>query len=1059
METFPNIAIRASAGTGKTFQLSNRYISLVNAGEPPERILAITFTRKAAGEIQGRILTRLVEAASAPDKLSELQHHIGGPPLDLRRCLHLLRTLLQHLHRLRISTLDSFFIQIAGGLALEVGLPVAWQIAEDIDDRRLRAEAMQVLLKEDALPEWVTLMRLLSKGDATRTVSRQLFNIVTDLYDLAQQTEATAWQSLPRPPPLSQEDLREAIHQISAYAFSDERFTKARDGDMAAACREDWEAFVSKGLAKPILYGKDTYYRKPIDLAVLEPYRRLIQHAQAILITRIARQNDATWHLLDRFGKAYQPLKFRRRTLRFDDITRVLADALTRDQLDRISYRLDAPVRHLLLDEFQDTSVPQWKAMQPFAEMVTERNEQSFFCVGDVKQAIYGWRGGVSELMDAVITQLPHVTEERLNHSYRSSQVVMDTVNTVFDRLDENTVMKPYPVVVADWRRRFDNHTTERSDLQGHVSMTAARAANEGEEQSIVTLQYAAEEVARLHHKHPERTIGILVRRNQTVARLIYALRHTHRIMASEEGGNPLTDSVAVQLILSLLRLADHPGDTVAGFHVAHSPLGGVVGLDHHDDKAAMQRVSLEVRQDLLAMGYGRTIYGWVRGLVDSCDQRELNRLLQLVDVAYSYEPQATERTVDFVMVVRAKRVEAPTAAPVRVMTIHQAKGLQFDIVVLPELDVNLEGQPPPVVVHRAGPTLPIEAICRHVNKELRPVLLPPRFQEMFTEHSAQVVNESLCLLYVAMTRAIHALHMMVAPPHANEKTARKTFASVVRVALCGGAPAPPETVLYEHGMPDWQQERGEHTPTNRATPTETDTAAPQPLTVQLRVSSARRARGLKRIRPSQAAAEPMVTLAERLRPEVSHAMLRGALLHAWLEQIEWLDDGEPTEATLCRVAQDFAHTDLDITAELQAFRRMLEMSQTRRVLSRCGYDDLAHLGFSDACCSDWKPQDIVLRVFRERPFAVREPDAVVYGSIDRLVLVYHRDRLLTADILDFKSDTLSVGDASGMQEAIARYQPQMAMYRQAMARQFGLEVSHIATRLLFLQLGEVQRA
>jgi ATP-dependent exoDNAse (exonuclease V) beta subunit len=186
-----------------------------------------------------------------------------------------------------------------------------------------------------------------------------------------------------------------------------------------------------------------------------------------------------------------------------------------------------------------------------------------------------------------------------------------------------------------------------------------APTAPEGEEQSIVTLQWAAAEVARLHHEHPDRTIGILVRRNQAVARLIYALRHMHGIAASEEGGNPLTDSVAVQCVLSLLRLADHPEDTVARYHVAQSPLGSIVGFEHYDDDTAVHQVSLSVRQRLMAIGYGRTIYGWVKALAGSCDQRELNRLFQLVELAHGYEPQSTERSIDFVEYVCAQKVEA----------------------------------------------------------------------------------------------------------------------------------------------------------------------------------------------------------------------------------------------------------------------------------------------------------------------------------------------------------------------------------------------------------------
>jgi ATP-dependent helicase/nuclease subunit A len=457
-------------------------------------------------------------------------------------------------------------------------------------------------------------------------------------------------------------------------------------------------------------------------------------------------------------------------------------------------------------------------------------------------------------------------------------------------------------------------------------------------------------------------------------------------------------------------------------------------------------------------MGYGRTIYGWVHALADSCDQRELHRLSQLVELANSYEPQGTERPTDFVAYVCAKKVENPTAAPVRVMTMHQAKGLEFDIVVLPELDVNLEGLPPPVVVGRAGPTQPIEVVCRYVSKELRP-LLPAQFQEMFTAHTTQVVNESLCLLYVAMTRAVHALSMIMAPSRPNEKTIPKTFAGIVRTALYGGAKAEPEAVLYEHGMPNWQQKHIGPPPTEIPEMSASGAGELERLTLRLRAPLARRARGLERVRPSQAAEGPGVRLADRLRPGASQAMARGALLHAWLAHIEWLDHGEPEEGMLRRVAHHFASVGLDIEAEIQAFRSMLALPQTRTVLSRRGYGDLAQLGFSATCCTDVQYQNVALRVLRERPFAVRENDAVVYGIIDRLVLFCRGDKVLAADLLDFKSDAIAVRDVAEIDQVVARYQPQLTMYHRAMTQHFALDVDRIATRLLFVQVGEVRRA
>jgi ATP-dependent exoDNAse (exonuclease V) beta subunit len=1051
---FPHVVIRAAAGTGKTFQLTKRYLSLINAGVSPAHILAVTFTRKAAGEILDRLLLGLAEAALSTTTLAALQQHMTGPALDRASCVTLLQTLLRGLHQLQISTLDSFFVQIARGLALELGLPIDWQIVEELEDQQLRIDAMQALWADEALAELVTLLRLLSKGDAPRSVVAILEDLTTELLHIAQQTEAQAWHALPRPSPLSPAALEAALQAIATLRFAEARFTKARDSDVAAARCQGWATLVSQGLAGRMIAGENTYYRKPIISEVYDAYQPLLHHARAMLIGEIADQTEATWRILERFRQAYRRLQVRRRAFRFEDITQALARTLPHTALAHIDYRLDAPLAHLLVDEFQDTALTQWDAIRPWAERMTAQDGHSFFCVGDSKQAIYGWRGGMAELLDAVGTSLPHVTTAQLDCSYRSSQVVIDTVNTVFDTLHTNPVLSAYPAVVTAWRQRFTQHTTTRTDLHGYCCVLTAPVAHEDAPQAVVTLQWAAEAIARLHREHPDRTMGILVRRNHAVAQLIALLRHVHGIAASEEGGNPLTDSVAVQLILSLLRLADHPGDTVACFHVAHSPLGLLIGLERYDDQAVIYRVALDIRQRLMTMGYGQTISSWVQALADACDQRELHRLLQLVELAYGYEAQATERPTDFVAYVAAKKVEDTAAAPVRVMTIHQAKGLQFAIVVLPELDIPLEGHIPPVVVGRTAPTHPITAVCRYVKKELRP-LLPAQFQQMFEEHTTQVVNEALCLLYVAMTRAMQALYLMLAPARPQEKTIPKTLAGMVRGALCAGLTAPPETMLYEHGAPDWHQRRGQQ-PMQSPQATQADAEAHATFSLQLRPSSTRRGRGLERVRPSQAAA-PLVPGEDWLRPRPAQTLARGSLLHAWLEQIEWLDDGEPDVALLRRIAVRHSTGGLDIDAELQAFYRLLAVPQIRMVLSRRGYEQPAALGFSAACCAELQSPQVTLQVLRERPFAIRDGDAIVHGIIDRLVLYAQEERVIAADILDFKSEVVSVDDASAIDAAVTRYQPQLMLYQRAIGRQYALDLERIAMRLCFLQCGVIQ--
>src|SRR5206468_3239379 len=128
-----------------------------------------------------------------------------------------------------------------------------------------------------------------------------------------------------------------------------------------------------------------------------------IRHARSAILRGLADQTRATWNLLDRFDRELWSLKRATGKLRFGDVTLSLADALQGQSLraDAFGFRLDGAVEHLLLDEFQDTSLAQWRVLRPIARGIIQEateTKRSFFCVGDVKQAIYGWRGGLPEI-------------------------------------------------------------------------------------------------------------------------------------------------------------------------------------------------------------------------------------------------------------------------------------------------------------------------------------------------------------------------------------------------------------------------------------------------------------------------------------------------------------------------------------------------------------------------------------------------------------------------------------------------------------------------------------
>ena len=417
MSSFSHVLISASAGTGKTFQLSNRYIGLLHSGVTPDQILATTFTRKAAGEILDRVIVRLAEAALDADQRQKLAEQLAIASLTQSRCYELLGQLLRQLHRLRVSTLDAFFAQLAGSFSLELGLPTGWRIIEELHEKYLRTEAIERTLQGDSTHDVQRLLHLMAKGTAQRSVSEMVRETVNQLYNLYMETDAAAWQQIPQPKLLSSERLASLIQELRDAALPvDKNFAKARDKDLAAAETGDWESFIGTGLAAKVLAGETTYYRKTIPAEVVRLYEQLLNQARGVLLQQMAGQTQATYELLDKFHVIYAQLKQQSGALRFEDITRALAASDRLGSIDGQHFRLDTPIAHLLLDEFQDTSLTQWRVLRPFAQFVTATDDaragaaaggrSSFFCVGDVKQAIYAWRGGKSEIFEALADDL-----------------------------------------------------------------------------------------------------------------------------------------------------------------------------------------------------------------------------------------------------------------------------------------------------------------------------------------------------------------------------------------------------------------------------------------------------------------------------------------------------------------------------------------------------------------------------------------------------------------------------------------------------------------------------
>lgn len=1079
----PNEIIRASAGTGKTFALSNRYLVLLASGVDCQSILATTFTKKGAGEILDRIVQRLSAAAlsdqAAEELTVELDFQVSRP--HAARVLH---ELLKNLHRLEISTLDSFFNRVAKAFSLELGLPPIWDLVEEQQIQMLREEAVQSVLRSEELE---TLRHLMDKGESNRRIQSLLMDTVVDLYEDYRDSRWDAWDQLEDPGSrLTSNEMEKLVLESGQREYRTRQ--KNWDALHQLIVDENWGSISEHTAVQNVLDGKTKYYNSPIPEDAVVMLQQLIAHCRSWVIERLRLRNLSTRQLLAAFGQEFEGAKDRLGQLFFDDIADRLKKFVQGAATDQFSFRMDHQIQHLMLDEFQDTSPTQWSILSPFAHQVTRDGEpgRSFFCVGDMKQAIYGWRGGVAEIFDVVQQQLPNLqSAQQMVKSYRSSPVIIDFVNDLFGNLNRFTSNDDdVNASVRSWSQWFLPHQTQRLDYPGHVTIQYAddcdpelaksKSVSKDLVQNENVVDAVVEKISTLIQTLPPgATIGVLTRTNRDVGRIIFALQSAD-VPASEEGGNPLTDSAAVDLILSAFQLADHPGDDVARYHISHSDLASMFDLNPESDSnrgensKAVAGGAASVRRMILELGVGPTVEAMANLLTPKCTRRERVRLQSLVEMAYA-DPQDQQRWSlrprRFVQYVQEKKVSDASSAQVRVMTIHRSKGLEFDVVVMPLLkagSVGMSGMPPKIILGRESPADPANMVTRYVGQKEQK-FLPENFQDAFKDDERRKIRESMCLLYVAITRAAHALHVIAS---CGQKSTSKTMAGVVLATMTDGdAPAP--GIVFESGDPAWFED--ESYAKRRTSPSgddadDDDDEQGQPLLNRFyrpdpktqkpnRVQSGLQSRrGVENVTPSALEGGDLVNLRDVIGSNGATegaAMERGSLLHGCFECVQWLDQSVPSEEQLNQHLEEMSAGSALKRNAIKEFFKSIEKPSLANLLNFESYRKQYLVQFGDAGNR--------MEVFNERRFAATIDQAqrteLIEGVVDRLVLIYQDDRLIAADVIDFKSDAIQSQELSAK---VAQYRPQLSAYREALAVNLGLPTSSISTRLAFISTGDV---
>lgn len=666
----------ANAGSGKTWTLANRIlrwlIDEIRAGRAPEPsgTLAVTFTRKAAGEILARVLAHAAQGARAGDAGAKARRDfepvIGAA--SEAEYLAALKALCADLHRLPIGTLDGYFNRIAASMPEEIGLPAEWTLGEETELQEIRARAAAEILADD---EAEKMLDLLEQGAPKPSVSSSIESLLGGQHSITPLDiyravaiggedaidHAYGWMR-----PLIDRGALEAkksetlAAELKSLAVSAEKLNKnwqkAVHKLIELLEQRDWIELAGNNFLLK-MDRNEPYYSKPMPPEFARVGGEIARCLRAALIADLDRKLEGARTVLPKADAALVRLQRETGIYGFSDITRGIADAARRKDSrvadpDALRETLGVELRDLAIDEAQDTSVEQFRAMKPLLDEVLgghgPERAGRFLLVGDPKQSIYGWRGGTPGLIEEIEREYSGNLGEAkpLAKSFRSSPILMDFVNRVFGDIAEvlpslvgekkHAELIGDKIGVFDWAKshglppsctesafkqalvqwKFVPHESARPELGGFVSAyacgDAAEAGADGdpveresapveaeggdassrgssEAGEISQTQCAAAIAAKILRERPGRTIGILARTNALVADTIAKLKALG-IPASDEGRATLLDSPAVAGVVAMLRLIDTPSDRISHFLVSRGPMAKVTGLAKLEERA-----------------------------------------------------------------------------------------------------------------------------------------------------------------------------------------------------------------------------------------------------------------------------------------------------------------------------------------------------------------------------------------------------------------------------------------------------------------------------------------
>ncbi len=652
------MALKASAGSGKTFALSVRFLALLFKGANPSEILTLTFTKKATAEMKERILDYLKilqkenledekEKEKSQNILKELEEKYRLDPSFVQNSTQKIYQRFLNAE-IRISTIDAFFQSILRKFCWFVGLSANFEVNEDtkIHQQRLNASFLSALNNEQLEELSVFIAQCLSYDSYTSdSILERLRFLKNKLY---------LFDPNKKEPAFDEERFLEKLRSLNQQIQSVE--TASDKAKTAIKC-DDFRGFLNSSLTWLEKKSEYRFFKKIKDeIPTLESECEEIEND---LKRYYEAREIALFKKFPKFIQLYDKATSKIQALDFDaikDKVHALLNGYEEMPAEFFYFRLDSKIAHILIDEFQDTSLNDYKILAPFIDEIKAgigqaKWHRSVFFVGDVKQSIYGFRGSFSSLFESVSKDFYH---DNLQFNHRSSPLIINYVNTIFKKAYQNS-----PTAYLEQKYPKDSSNKHAKDGYVKVSLVA-------DEKELLLEQILQEAKNLLEHRIEPKDITLLCTRNEDALEIKnYLQKNLSAIRPSTESSAKLSQFVESKIIKNALEyaLAEEPYKPFYKHSVLK--LAGYL----HDDVIAL--AGFNPKKESVA-GFVWKVMEWFE-LYTECAQICLELAVGCEDAN------------EFLEKLEAKEIASFKAEGAQIMTIHKSKGMQFPYVIVCE--------------------------------------------------------------------------------------------------------------------------------------------------------------------------------------------------------------------------------------------------------------------------------------------------------------------------------------------------------------------------------------